>query len=97
MTLISRQPKEELTVDNQVEDRVEYYRNLARAVREDGLKKILAAPVKSSYNRTFKEWNKTQRDYKMELASRLQTINEFCREETGVSLVKEPEIPNLDI
>ena len=97
MALYGSEPKEESSVDSKEEDRVEYYRNLARQVRTDGLKKILAAPVKSSYNRMFKEWNKTKRDYKMELAMSLQTLNEFCIEETGVSLVKEPEIPNLDI
>ena len=96
MTLISRQPKEESTVETS-EDRVEYYRNLARAVRDQGLKRILAAPMKSSYNSMFKTWDKSQRDYKRELAGQLQTINEFCKEETGVSLVKEPELPNLDI
>ena len=96
MALYGKEPQEEPTVTT-TEDRVEYYRKLARAIRDDGLKKILAAPVKSSYNRMFKQWDKTQRDYKMELASKLQTINEFCKDETGVSLEKEPELPNLNI
>ena len=89
-------PQEEPVAET-TEDRVEYYRNLARQVRAEGLKKILAAPIKSSYNNMFKSWNKSQRDYKRELAGQLQTINEFCRDETGVSLEKEPELPNLDI
>jgi|TARA_R100000084_G_C4642315_1_gene144536 predicted house-cleaning noncanonical NTP pyrophosphatase (MazG superfamily) len=89
-------PQEEPVAET-TEDRVEYYRKLARAVRDDGLKKILAAPVKSNYNKMFKQWDKTQRDYKAELASKLQTINEFCKDETGVSLEKEPELPNLNI
>ena len=96
MALYGKEPQEEPTVET-TEDRVEFYRNLARQVRADGLKKILAAPIKSSYNNMFKSWSKTQRDYKRELAGQLQTINEFCRDETGVSLEKEPELPNLDI
>ncbi len=96
MTLISRQPQEEPKVES-TEDRVEYYRKLMRMVYDDGLKKILAAPIKSTYSRTFKSWDKTQRDFKMEMSGRLMLINECCKEETGVSLQKEPELPKFDI
>ena len=79
------------------DDRVEHYKDLARKVRDEGLKKILAAPIKSGWNPTFRQRIPNKRELKLELAESLSTINEFCMEETGVSLVKEPELPNLDI
>tara|TARA_R100000008_G_scaffold73150_1_gene51530 strand:- start:200 stop:472 length:273 start_codon:yes stop_codon:yes gene_type:complete len=79
------------------DDRVEYYKDLARKYRDAGLKKILAAPIKNGWNPTFRQRIPSKRELKRELAESLSTINEFCMEETGVSLVKEPELPNLDI
>ena len=92
MTFITPKPVEEDS-----NSRVDSYRKLARAVRDEGLKKILAAPIKSGWNPTFKQRIPSKREVKRELAESLSTINEFCMEETGVSLVKEPELPNLDI
>ena len=79
------------------DDRVNAYKQLARAFRDEGLKKILAAPIKSGWNPTFKQRIPSKRELKRELAESLSTINDFCKEETGVSLVKEPELPNLDL
>ena len=93
MSLMST-PKSDKTKSD---PRVEYYKQLARKVRSEGLKKILAAPVKRGWNATFRQSISSKRDVKRELAESLSTINEFCMEETGVSLVKEPELPNLDI
>ena len=93
MSLISS-PKNESSKPNK---RVEYYRDMARKVRDAGLKKILAAPIKNGWNPTFRQRIPSKRELKRELAESLSTINEFCMEETGVSLVKEPELPNLDI
>jgi|TARA_R100000781_G_C3973017_1_gene90813 hypothetical protein len=92
MTFITPKPVEEDS-----NSRVDSYRKLARVVRDEGLKKILAAPIKSGWNPTFKQRIPSKREVKRELAESLSTINEFCMEETGVSLVKEPELPNLDI
>ena len=92
MTFITPKPVEEDS-----NSRVDSYRKLARAVRDEGLKKILAAPIKSGWNPTFKQRIPSKRELKRELAESLSTINDFCKEETGVSLVKEPELPNLDL
>ena len=92
MTFITPKPVEEDS-----NSRVDSYRKLARVVRDEGLKKILAAPIKSGWNPTFKQRIPSKREVKRELAESLSTINEFCMEETGVSLVKEPELPNLDL
>ena len=92
MTFITPKPVEEDS-----NSRVDSYRKLARVVRDEGLKKILAAPIKSGWNPTFKQRIPSKRELKRELAESLSTINDFCKEETGVSLVKEPELPNLDL